>query len=72
MDYSLISLQLKLLFGLHVKRTVHRQDFGAKLSLTNNNGAHVVDILDCLFYTCKSTQLNMNGRMRKHKDVLNV
>ena len=40
--------RLKLLFNLYVKRTVRRQDFGAKLNLTNHNGAHVADILNCL------------------------
>ena len=39
------SLQLKLLFNLYVKRTVHRQNFGTKLNLTNHNGAPVADIL---------------------------
>ena len=30
---------------IYVKRTVHRQDFGASLNFTNNNSAPVADIL---------------------------
>ena len=37
--------RLKLLFNFYVKRTVHRQDFGAKFRLTYHNGASVEDIL---------------------------
>ena len=31
--------------NFYVKRTVHTQDFGAKVNLTYHNGAHVADIL---------------------------
>ena len=37
--------RLKLLFNFYVKRTVHRQDFGAKFNVTYRNGAPVEDIL---------------------------
>ena len=37
--------RLKLLFNFYVKRTVGRQDFGAKFNLTFHNGAPVADIL---------------------------
>ena len=37
--------RLKLSFHFYVKRTVHRQEFGAKLSLTTHSDALVVDIL---------------------------
>ena len=37
---------LNLLFNFYVKRTVHRQDFGAKFNLTYHNGAPVADILN--------------------------
>ena len=40
--------RLKLLFNLYVKRTVHRQDFVAKLNLVNHNGAPEADILNIL------------------------
>ena len=35
--------RLKLLFNFYVKRTVHRQDFGAKFNLTYHSGAPVAD-----------------------------
>ena len=35
-----------LLFNFYVKRTVHRQDFGAKFNLTYHNGTPVADILN--------------------------
>ena len=38
--------RLKLLFNFYVKRTVSRQDFGAKFNLTYHNGAPVADILE--------------------------
>ena len=37
--------RLKLLFNFYVKRTVRRQDFGAKFNLTYHNGTPVADIL---------------------------
>ena len=37
--------RLKLLLNFYVKRTVRRQDFGAKFNLTYHNGAGVADIL---------------------------
>ena len=37
--------RLKSLFNIYIKRTVHRQDFGAKFNLTCHNGALVEDIL---------------------------
>ena len=52
MDYGLFNYiqacifsRLKLLFNFYVKRTVRRQDFGAKFNLTFHNGAPVADIL---------------------------
>ena len=52
MDYGLFNYiqacifsQLKWLFNFYVKRTVRRQDFGAKFNLTFHNGTPVVDIL---------------------------
>ena len=39
--------RLKLLFHFYVKRTIHRQDFGAKFNLTYHNGAPVADIFNC-------------------------
>ena len=46
-DYiqACIFSRLKLLFNSYVKRTVRRQDFGAKFNLTFHNGAPVADIL---------------------------
>ena len=38
--------RLKLCFNFRVKRTVRRQDFGAKFNLTYDNRAPVADILD--------------------------
>ena len=52
MDYGLfnhiqscIFCRLKLLFNFYVKRTVRRQDFGAKFNLAYHNGTPVADIL---------------------------
>ena len=52
MDYGLfdyiqacIFSRLKLLLNFYVKRTVRRQDFGAKFNLTFHNGAPVADII---------------------------
>ena len=52
MDYGLFNYiqacifsRLKLLFNFYVKRTVRRQDFGAKFNLTFHNGVPVADIL---------------------------
>ena len=50
MDYSIayrlaFFSRLKLL-NFYVKRTVHRQDFGAKFNFTYHNGAPVADILN--------------------------
>ena len=42
--------RLKLLFNFYVKRTVRKQDFGAKFNLTFHNGAPVADILKLLFF----------------------
>ena len=38
--------RLKLLFNFYVKRTVHKQDFGAKFNLAYHNGVPIADILD--------------------------
>ena len=42
---SLYFLPIELLFNFYVKKTVRRQDFGAKFNLTYHNGAPVADIL---------------------------
>ena len=53
-DYiqTCIFSRLKLLSNIHVKRTVHKQDFGAKFNLAYHNGAHVWDILNCENMSC--------------------
>ena len=45
--------RLKLLFNFYVKRTVRRQDSGAKFNLTYHNGAPVADTLDLTLYILK-------------------
>ena len=50
---------MKLLFNFYVKRTVHRQDFGAKFNLAYHNGAPVADTLKNI--TCEVPQGSLLG-----------
>ena len=61
MDYSItynlaFSPDRSCYFDLQVKRTVNRQDFGAKFNLTYHNDGPVMDILkdNCAFCYCIS------------------
>ena len=48
-----IFFRLELLSNFYVKRTVHRQDFGAKSCLTCHNGVPVADILKVMYLYVK-------------------
>ena len=85
MDYYItykpfIFSRLKSLFNFYVKRTAHRQDFGAKFNLTYHNGALAADILkklldriqvlfDSKILTSVDNRLNINIALVFH-DIL--